>query len=231
MLVLSSHEFGGSRSPELRCSLSWTQTHGYGRSCYLQSFFHSQRSSLPSGGTVLTASHSASYCMSAPEHFQRRMATILQDLDGVVCLFAITKSQTAYIHPYQSCEGEGRRECAKGINRAYIYASRREDYGSPGFTYTYIYIYIYIYASLAQRVNKKNYSNKITRYTHQRRCLAQIATKGSCMPNLRGIPGKLWRPIASESNNYYLAHAQRMRRSVTDIYIYILLPSALAQGS
>ena len=57
----------------------------------------------------------------------------------------------------------------------------------------------------------------ITRYTHQRRCLAQIATKGSCMPNLRGIPGKPWRPIASTSNNYYyLAHAQRMRRSVTE---------------
>ena len=62
-----------------------------------------------------------------------------------------------------------------------------------------------------------------TRYTHQRRCLAQIATKGSCMPNLRGIPGKPWRPIASTSNNYYLAHAQRMRRSVTDIYIYIYI--------
>ena len=56
-----------------------------------------------------------------------------------------------------------------------------------------------------------------------RRCLAQIATKGSCMPNLRGIPGKPWRPIARTSNYYYYypAHAQRMRRSVTDIYIYI----------
>ena len=68
-----------------------------------------------------------------------------------------------------------------------------------------------------------NYTVLITRYTHQRRCLVQIATKGSCMPNLRGIPEKPWRPIASTSNNYYLAHAQRMRRSVTDIYIYIYI--------
>ena len=43
-----------------KVSLSWTQTQGYGRSRYLQSLHDSQRSSLPSGGTVLTASHSAS---------------------------------------------------------------------------------------------------------------------------------------------------------------------------
>ena len=45
------------------------------------------------------------------------------------------------------------------------------------------------------------------------------------MPNLRGIPGKPWRPIARTSNYYYYypAHAQRMRRSVTDIYIYIYI--------
>ena len=35
------------------------------------------------------------------------------------------------------------------------------------------------------------------------------------MPNLRGIPGKPWRPIARTSNYYSPAHAQRMRRSVT----------------
>ena len=37
------------------------------------------------------------------------------------------------------------------------------------------------------------------------------------------IPGKPWRPIARTSNYYYYypAHAQRMRRSVTNIiYIY-----------
>ena len=60
-----------------------------------------------------------------------------------------------------------------------------------------------------------------TRYTHQRRCLAQtIATKGSCMPNLRGI------------HHGDPLHVQviiiiiiilRMRRSVTDIYIYIYI--------
>ena len=52
-------------------------------------------------------------------------------------------------------------------------------------------------------------------------CLAQIAT-------LRGIPGKPWRPIARTNNNYYYytAHAQRMRRSVTDIYIYIPIARA-----
>ena len=87
------------------------------------------------------------------------------------------------------------------------------------------YIYIYTHRESLVRNHEPcakalgNY--KLTRYTHQRRCLAQIATKGSCMPNLRGIPGKPWRPIASSSNNYYLAHAQRMRRSVTDIFIYI----------
>ena len=68
-----------------------------------------------------------------------------------------------------------------------------------------------------------NQLHKVTRYTHQRRCLAQIATKGSCMPNLRGIPGKPWRPIASTSNNYYyLAHAQKRDRHI-NIYIYIYI--------
>ena len=44
------------------------------------------------------------------------------------------------------------------------------------------------------------------------------------MPNLRGIPGKPWRPIASTSNNYYyLAHAQRMRRSVQVQVIIIII--------
>ena len=43
------------------------------------------------------------------------------------------------------------------------------------------------------------------------------------MPNLRGIPGKPRLRIARTSNYhyYYPAHAQRMRRSVTDIYISI----------
>ena len=58
---------------------------------------------------------------------------------------------------------------------------------------TDIYIYIYTHRESLVRNHEpcakalgNNY--KHTRYTHQRRCLAQtIATKGSCMPNLRGI--------------------------------------------
>ena len=63
-----------------------------------------------------------------------------------------------------------------------------------------------------------------TRYTHQRRCLAQIATKGSCMPNLRGISGKPRLPIAHRSNYnyYYPAHAQKRDRHIY-IYIYIYI--------
>ena len=45
---------------------------------------------------------------------------------------------------------------------------------------------------------------------------------------LRGIPVKPRLPIACTSNYnyYYPAHAQRMRRSVTDIYIYIPIARA-----
>ena len=42
----------------------------------------------------------------------------------------------------------------------------------------------------------------------------------ACQTFAGNIPGKPWRPIARTSNYYYYypAHAQRMRRSVTDIY-------------
>ena len=47
----------------------------------------------------------------------------------------------------------------------------------------------------------------------------------ACQTFAGNIPGKPWRPIARTSNYYYYypAHAQRMRRSVTDIYIYIYI--------
>ena len=49
------------------------------------------------------------------------------------------------------------------------------------------YIYIYVCNASAHALRMRRIII-ITRYTHQRRCLAQtIATKGSCMPNLRGI--------------------------------------------
>ena len=57
----------------------------------------------------------------------------------------------------------------------------------------YIYIYIYIpiaraYCAIMSLALRRSAIITLTRYTHQRRCLAQtIATKGSCMPNLRGI--------------------------------------------
>ena len=45
----------------------------------------------------------------------------------------------------------------------------------------------------------------------------------ACQTFTGNIPGKPWRPIARTSNYYYYypAHAQRMRRSMTDIYIYV----------
>ena len=90
------------------------------------------------------------------------------------------------------------------------------------------YIYIYIYQRNAPANSCNRLASLATRYTHQRRCLAQIATKGSCMPNFCGIPGKSWRPIASTSNNYYyLAHAQKRDRHIY-IYIYIYIPISRA---
>ena len=128
--------------------------------------------------------------------------------------------------------GKPWRPIASSSNNYYL-AHAQKRYRHIIYIYIYIYIYYIPIARAQCAIMSLALRRSATRYTHQRRCLAQLKAAAcqtfaaqlkaaACQTFAGNIPGKPWRPIARTSNYYYYpAHTQKRDRHIyTGIYIY-----------